>query len=368
MIYCANPKAQYLSYSEEIDAAIKNVLHGDQYVLGSQVSILEKDFAEYIGVQHSIGVANGTDAIEISLRAMGIGAGDKVITVSHSAVATIAGIESTGASAVIVDLEDDFYTMNPLHLENAYSDEVKAIIAVHIYGQSSQIDKIKDFCSEKNIFLIEDVAQAHGAKFKNKRLGSIGDVGCFSCYPTKNLGAIGDGGLVTTSNSELASKIRMIREYGWDNRISKIKGRNSRLDEIQAAILNVKLKRLDADNNRRKKIAEIYDQLNCSNFKTPVRRGNTDHVFHLYVCRLKNRDALLDFLKERGIFAGIHYSTPIHLQPAYIDNLEKGSSMDITEKIANEIISLPMYPELPIEVALAIQNHIKDFLKKYEAS
>ena len=156
----------------------------------------------------------------------------------------------------------------------------------------------------------------------------------------------------------------MIREYGWDNRISKIKGRNSRLDEIQAAILNIKLKKLDTDNNKRRKIAEIYDQLNCYKFITPVRRENTDHVFHLYVCRLKNRDELLDFLKKRGIFAGIHYAIPIHLQPAYIDNLEQGSSMDITEQIASEIISLPMYPELPIKDALVIHNHIKDFLKK----
>jgi dTDP-4-amino-4,6-dideoxygalactose transaminase len=368
MIYCANPKAQYLSYRKEIDQAIKKVLNNDQYILGSEVSELEQKFASYIGVNSSVGVANGTDAIEISLRAMGIGEGDKVITVSHSAVATIAGIESTGASALVIDLEKDFYTMDHNLLEAAYDKQVKAVVAVHIYGQSSQIDKIKEFCVEKNIFLIEDVAQAHGASFNNMKLGSIGDVGCFSCYPTKNLGAVGDGGIVTTNNSNLAKKIRMIREYGWNNRISEIKGRNSRLDEIQAAVLNIKLKNLDYDNNRRKKIAEIYDDLNCHNFITPTYRKNADHVFHLYVCRLKARDKLITYLNERDIFPGIHYSTPIHKQPAYIKNLKQGSVMNITENIANEIISLPMYPELPHDDAKKIRNHINNFLRANEVN
>lgn len=363
MINCANPKAQYLSYKDEIDRAVLNVLNDDQYILGSQVSEFEKNFAEYIGVESSIGVANGTDAIEISLRAMNIGHGDKVITVSHSAVATIAGIESTGANAVVIDLEEDFYTLDPSLLEQAYSKDVRAIVAVHIYGQASEIEKIKNFCSDKGIYLIEDVAQAHGAIFNSKRLGSIGDVGCFSCYPTKNLGAIGDGGIITTSNQDLASKIRKIREYGWNNRISEFKGRNSRLDEIQAAILNIKLKNLDSDNNKRKKIAEIYDDLNCENFKTPLKRKDADHVYHLYVCRLDNRKKLIEFLKERDILAGIHYPVPIHCQPAYLNSLEKGSSLKITEKIANEIISLPIYPELSIDNAKIIKNHIKDYLE-----
>ncbi|MAZ79887.1 MAG: erythromycin biosynthesis sensory transduction protein eryC1 [Gammaproteobacteria bacterium] len=363
MIYCANPKAQYLSYRKEIDQAIKKVLNNDQYILGSEVSELEQKFASYIGVNSSVGVANGTDAIEISLRAMGIGEGDKVITVSHSAVATIAGIESTGASALVIDLEEEFYTMDHNLLEAAYDKQVKAVVAVHIYGQSSQIDKIKEFCVEKNIFLIEDVAQAHGASFNNKRLGSIGDVGCFSCYPTKNLGAIGDGGIVTTNNSNLAKKIRMIREYGWNNRISEIKGRNSRLDEIQAAVLNIKLKNLDYDNNRRKKIAEIYDDLNCDNFITPNYRKNTDHVFHLYVCRLKVRDKLITYLNERDIFPGIHYSTPIHLQPAYLGTIELGSAMTVTETICHEIISLPMYPELTIAEAEKVAANVQLFFK-----
>ena len=361
MIYCANPKAQYLSYETEINESISKVLNGTQYILGEQVDELEQSFADFIGVSSAIGVANGTDAIEIALRAMDIGAGDKVITVSHSAVATIAGIEATGATAIVIDLEKDFFTMNPDLLEEAYSNEVRAVVAVHIYGQSSQIDKIKDFCSKNGIFLIEDVAQAHGARFKNSRLGSIGDVGCYSCYPTKNLGAIGDGGLITTSNDDLAKKMRMIREYGWKERVSEIKGRNSRLDEIQAAILNVKLGNLDADNEKRANIARVYDQLNSKLFQTPIRREDCDHVFHLYVCKTKYRNELISFLNDRGIYPGIHYSQPIHLQPAYLGNLELGSSMDVTETICNEIISLPMYPELAISDTKKVAENIELF-------
>ena len=361
MIYCANPKEQYLAYKNEIDEAISNVLNSTSYILGSQVEQLEENFANYIGVNSAIGVANGTDAIEIALRSMGIGHGDKVITVSHSAVATIAGIESTGAEAVVIDLEKDFFTMDPNLLKNAFSKDVKAVIVVHIYGQAAQIDRIKNFCTEYGLFLIEDVAQAHGAKFKNERLGSIGDVGTFSCYPTKNLGAIGDGGLITTNNKDLADNMKMIREYGWKDRISEIKGRNSRLDEIQAAILNIKLPHLDEDNNKRKEIAAIYDQIDCQDLIKPMRRESCDHVFHLYVCKTKQRDELIDFLSKKSIFAGIHYIKPIHLQPAYLNNIELGSTLKVTESICHEIISLPMYPELPISEAEKVCAEIKSF-------
>lgn len=361
MIICANPKAQYMAYKEEINDAVLNVLNSKQYILGEQVAKLEASFANYIGVSSAIGVANGTDAIEIALRAMGIGSGDKVITVSHSAVATIAGIEATGASAVVVDLESDFFTLDPALLQGAYSREVKAVVAVHIYGQPSKIDEIKDFCSENKLFLIEDTAQAHGARFQGARLGSIGDVGTFSCYPTKNFGAIGDGGLIVTDNKDLAEKMRMIREYGWKDRVSAIKGRNSRLDEIQAAILNIKLPHLDEDNQKRRNIAKIYDELSCDNFITPARRQDCEHVFHLYVCKTKYRDQLIKFLNEKDIFPGIHYSQPIHLQPAYLNNLELGSKLTVTESICNEIISLPMYPELPISDVQAVCSVIKEF-------
>ena len=364
MIYCANPKEQYLAYKNEIDEAISNVLNSSSYILGSQVEQLEENFANYIGVNSAIGVANGTDAIEIALRSMGIGHGDKVITVSHSAVATISGIEATGASAVVVDLEGDFFTMDATLLEGAFSSEVKAVVAVHIYGQPSKIDEIKEFCVEKSLFLIEDSAQAHGAKFQGARLGSIGDVGTFSCYPTKNLGAFGDGGLIVTNNTALEQKMRMIREYGWQDRISKVKGRNSRLDELQAAILNVKLPHLDEDNQKRRRLADIYDQLGCEDFITPVRRPNCEHVFHLYVCKTKRRNEMIKFLNKRNIFPGIHYIQPIHLQPAYLNNLELGSDLTVTESICDEIISLPIYPELPLADAETVCIAIKEFLQQ----
>jgi len=361
MIYCANPKAQYLAYEDEINQAVSKVLNSSQYILGEEVEQLEESFANYIGVSSAIGVANGTDAIEIALRAMDIGSGDKVITVSHSAVATVAGIESTGAEAVVIDLENDFFTMDPNLLQNAFSKEVKAIIAVHIYGQSSQIDEIKEFCIKNRLFLIEDVAQAHGAKFNDSRLGSIGDVGTFSCYPTKNLGAIGDGGLITTNNSDLANKMKMIREYGWKDRVSTVKGRNSRLDEIQAAILNVKLAHLDDDNNKRKNIASLYDEINCENLITPVRRKSCDHVFHLYVCKTKYRNELIDFLNKKDIYPGIHYIQPIHLQPAYLNSIQLGSELEVTESICHEIISLPMYPQLSVADAENVCFEVKKF-------
>jgi dTDP-4-amino-4,6-dideoxygalactose transaminase len=361
MITCANPRAQYLSHKSEIDKAIHDVLDGSAYILGNQVELLEKNFANYIGTDFCIGVANGTDAIEIALRSLDIGYGDKVITVSHSAVATVAGIEASGAKPVIVDLEEDYFTIDPNLLENALSNSVKAVIAVHIYGQASSMKEIKKFCKTNNLFLIEDCAQAHGAYFNNQRLGSIGDIGCYSCYPTKNLGAIGDGGLITTNSKLLATKIRQIREYGWVDRVSQIKGRNSRLDELQAAILNVKLNYLDSDNKKRRELAEVYDQLSSNDFKIPKRRKNCDHVFHLYVCSTSNRDDLIKYLEDFEIYPGIHYPLPIHLHPAYLKNIELASEMTVTESIAKNIISLPMYPELPIEDAQKIVDLISKF-------
>jgi dTDP-4-amino-4,6-dideoxygalactose transaminase len=206
MILCANPSAQFKSYQTEIEEAVLAVMRGNRFVLGEEVALLEKEFAEYIGTTSAVGVANGTDAIELALRALDIGLGDEVITVSHTAVATIAAIESTGADAVLVDVEPGYYTLNPNQLEEVFSDKTRAIIAVHLYGQAADLKSIKDFCDRKNIFLIEDTSQAHGATYSGVRLGSIGDISCFSCYPTKNLGAIGDAGLITTNNIKLAAK------------------------------------------------------------------------------------------------------------------------------------------------------------------
>jgi dTDP-4-amino-4,6-dideoxygalactose transaminase len=348
MIFCANPLEQYKSHKKEIDEAIHKVLSSNRYILGPEVENLEAEFASFIGVSNVIGVANGTDAIEIALRSLGIGIGDEVITVSHTAVATVAAIESTGASVVLVDIESDFYTLNPNQLDDVLTEKTKAVIAVHLYGQSADLSSINAFCKKNKLFLIEDVSQAHGAKLGEKRLGSIGDIACFSCYPTKNLGAIGDGGLIATNQPELARKIKAVREYGWEKRyISDIPGRNSRLDEIQAAILRVKLRYLDRDNQKRREIANLYlSELMDSKIKKPSIRKNTEPVFHLFVVEVDNRTKIIDFLNQQEIFPAIHYPQPIHLQGAYKNRIKTHINMSVTESVANKVLSLPIYPEL----------------------
>ena len=308
MILCSNPSEQFKSYQSEIEQAVLSVMRSNSYILGEQVNFLEKEFSEYIGTSSAIGVANGTDAIEISLRALNIGHGDEVITVSHTAVATVAAIEATGAKAVLIDVEKKSYTLNPIYLENALSKNTKAVVLVHLYGNAGNIEQVQAFCSSNNLYLIEDASQAHGAKYKGKRVGSLGDIGCFSCYPTKNLGAIGDAGLITTNNLDLANRVRMIREYGWKERVSMLSGRNSRLDEIQASILRIKLKYLDSDNQKRRNIAKFYyDHLSHMPIEVPNVRPSVEPVFHLFVIQVERQQMLLDFLKEEGILAGVHY-------------------------------------------------------------
>jgi len=362
MIFCANPSAQFQSYQSEIEEAVLGVMRGNRYILGEEVAALEQEFAAYIGTSAAIGVANGTDAIELALRALEIKKGDEVITVSHTAVATVAAIEAAGATPVLVDVESKFYTLDPFQLEEVFSPRTKAVVAVHLYGQSANIEAIKSFCEKHNIFLIEDASQAHGASYQKKRLGSIGDIGCFSCYPTKNLGAIGDAGLITTNNADLASKIRMQREYGWRNRISEYTGRNSRLDEIQAAVLRIKLKYLDSDNSKRFNLAKYYkEQLSELPIYLPEIRPQVEPVFHLFVVQLEKRDNLLNYFKHEGIQAGIHYSLPVHLQPAYQDRIKTAEDMSRTESLVKKIISLPIYPELSPNQAEKVVKVFKEF-------
>lgn len=353
MIICANPSAQFQSYQAEIEAAVLRVLRGNRYILGAEVEALEQEFAGYIGTRNAIGVANGTDALELALRALEIGPGDEVITVSHTAVATVAAIEAAGAVPVLVDIDPHFYTLDPTQLAEVLTPSTRAVIAVHLYGQAADLDAIGAFCQAHGLALIEDVSQAHGAKWKGKRLGSIGRIACFSCYPTKNLGAIGDAGLVTTSDEKLAHKVRMLREYGWQKRyVSDLAGRNSRLDELQAAILRIKLRHLDADNGRRQQLAAHYTKLLAGQpLHLPAVREHAEHVFHLYVARTGNRLNLMDHLKTHDIHAGIHYPMPVHLQPAYKGRLRTARSMEVTERFSKEVLSLPMYPEFPMEMA-----------------
>jgi len=366
MIPCANPAAQFYSYQVEIEAAVLNVLRGNRYILGEEVAALESEFAKYIGVNCAVGVANGTDALEIAVRALGIGPGDEVITVSHTAVATVAAIEAAGATAVLVDVDPIFYTLNPAQLPEVVTPKTKAVIVVHLYGQAADLDAIGQFCTDHKLFLIEDVSQAHGAKWEGRRLGSIGDVACFSCYPTKNLGAIGDAGLITTHDAALGNKVRMLREYGWQKRyVSDIVGRNSRMDELQASILRIKLRHLDADNDRRKQLSAIYSRLLAERgMQLPATRENSEQVFHLYVIQTKQRDELLEYLKMNEVQAGIHYPLPIHLQPAYRNRVRTAENMSVTERLAKEVLSLPMYPELEMQRVNEVALKLLQFLPK----
>jgi len=366
MIYCANPLQQYKSYKHEIDEAIDKVLSSNQYILGPEVSLLEDEFAKFIGVSNAIAVANGTDALEIAIRSLGIKFGDEIITVSHTAVATVSAIESAGAIPVLVDIEPNFYTLNHSQLKDMLTKKTKAVIVVHLYGQSADLKEISLFCKKNKLFLIEDVSQAHGAKLNNKRLGSIGDIACFSCYPTKNLGAIGDGGLITTNNQALARKVKAIREYGWKKRyISNIVGRNSRLDEIQAAILRVKLKYLDLDNQKRREIANLYSSKLCDlKLKIPLIRENTEPVFHLFVIEVKNRSSVIKALNKKGIFPSIHYPVPIHLQGAYKNRIKTHKYMNITESVAKKVLSLPIYPELNLNDLKTVISTLRECIEK----
>jgi len=365
MILCANPSAQFQSYQSEIEAAVLRVMRSNCYILGTEVNALEQEFAAYIGTTHAVGVANGTDALELALRAVDLKPGDEVITVSHTAVATVAAIEAAGAVPVLVDVDPDFYTLNPTQLTEVLSSHTRAVIAVHLYGQAADLDVIGAFCKQHNLILIEDGSQAHGAKWYGKRLGSIGHIGCFSCYPTKNLGAIGDAGLVTTSDEKLAHKIRILREYGWQERsISNIPGRNSRLDELQAAILRIKLRHLDDDNQKRRDLAAQYTSLLGGGVCTPAIRRGAEHAFHLYVLRTAHRQELIDHLKSQEIHTGIHYSVPVHLQPAYKGRVRTARSMEVTERIVKEVLSLPLYPELTLKMGRQVIATVREKIGK----
>lgn len=354
-------KRQYYSMKEEIDNAIKNILESGYFILSENVKLFEDEFAKYCGVKHGIGVASGTDALQIALRACGVGIGDEVITVSNTAFPTAVAISYMGAKPVFVDV-DETYTIDTSKIEEKITEKTKAILPVHLYGHPADMDPILEIAKQYRLYVIEDACQAHGAEYKGKKVGSIGDVGCFSFYPTKNLGAYGDGGFVTTNNEELAEKIRLLRDYGQIKRYNHvIKGYNSRLDEIQAAILRVKLKKLDEWNESRRRNAKLYNEMLADSVVVPIERENSKHVYHLYIIRVKHRDEMRKWLKDRGISTDIHYPTPIHLQKAYTDlGLRKGS-LPITERYADEILSIPIYPELTEDEILQVANAINSF-------
>jgi dTDP-4-amino-4,6-dideoxygalactose transaminase len=348
----SDPKSAYLAQRRDIDAAIARVLERGWYILGEEVAAFERDFADFIGVPHAVGVANGTDALVLALKAIGVGPEDYVATVSHTAVATVAAIELAGARPLLLDIDPARYTMDADELARVLAappGRIAAIIPVHLYGQPADLGTILPLARAHGARVIEDGAQCHGARLDGRRTGSFGDIATFSLYPTKNLGALGDGGIVVTGDGALADRLRSLREYGWRERyVSDLPGMNSRLDELQAAILRVKLGALDADNARRAAIAARYDEaLAGLPLTLPARFAGAGHVFHQYVIRSPQRDALRAVLGASGIGTNIHYPVPVHLQPAYRGRLALGpSGLAESERAAREVLSLPMFPQL----------------------
>jgi len=355
----ADPKANYLAHQAEIDAAVQNVLKNGWYILGGEVKSFEAEFAAFLGSPHALGVASGTDAITLALRTLGIGPGDGVFTVSHTAVATVAAIELAGATPVLVDIDPETFTMAPASLaaalEKYRSFRQRAVIPVHLYGHPADLRALCDLAARHQAVLIEDCAQAHGASLRPgpgrelQTVGTFGQMAAFSFYPTKNLGALGDGGAVTTQSLELAEKAALVREYGWKERyLSLIPGMNSRLDEIQAAILRVKLRHLAAENQRRRELAALYrDGLRNTPLELPREKSGCHHVYHQFVVRSPHRDKLRADLRENGVSTLIHYPLPVHLQTAYQNRVPlTPGGLPVTEQICREILSLPMHPQL----------------------
>jgi dTDP-4-amino-4,6-dideoxygalactose transaminase len=345
----ASPLAQYRAHQAPIQSAIDRVLNSGTYILGAEVEDFESAFGEYCGAGHAVGVASGTDALILGLKALGIGPGDEVITVSHTAVATVAAILAVGAEPVLVDVDEVYLTLDPATLDRAATPRSKAVIAVHLYGQAADLDPILRFARERKLALIEDCAQACGGHYRGRRLGSLGDIGCFSFYPTKNLGAIGDGGIVLTHEPEIAERVRRLRQYGWDDgRQTREPGLNSRLDPLQAAILRAKLPHLDEDNARRGAIARRYERgLHGLPIRIPKERADAQHVYHLYVVACTERDPLMAHLGKHQIGCAIHYPMPVHWQHGYAERVICSSGgLPVTECVCRQILSLPLYPEL----------------------
>ena len=345
--------------ADEVHEAMRRVADSGWYILGPEVTAFEREFAAYHGVAHAVGVASGTDAIELALRAGGIGPGDEVITVAHTAMATVTAIESTGALPVLADIDPLTFTLDAASARQAVSGRTRAIIVVHLYGGPANMDALRALADEFDLLLLEDCAQAHGAAYKGRKVGTIGDLGAFSFYPTKNMGAYGDGGAVITDNSALADALMKLRNYGQTTRYThESRGTNSRLDEMQAAILRVKLKHLDRHNARRRAIAVLYNE-NLRSVVTPVDLPDSQHVYHLYVIRDEERDALMESLRAQEIGTLIHYPIPVHMQASHRGLGMTAGSLPQTEKAAREILSLPMYIGLRDDEILSVCAEIE---------
>jgi dTDP-4-amino-4,6-dideoxygalactose transaminase len=345
-------KAQYANIKPEIDQAIQYVLDETDFIGGSAVRAFESAFASYCGTRTAVGLANGTDALQLALLACGIGNGDEVITAVNTFIATSEAISATGARPVFVDNDPHTYTIDVRKIEEKITPCTKAIIPVHLYGQPADMDAVSEVAARNNLVVIEDAAQAHGARYKVKTVGNLGRVACFSFYPGKNLGAYGDAGAIATNDEELANKVRMLANHGRLKKYEhEMEGYNSRLDTLQAAILLVKLRHLKEWTEKRQHVASRYTQLlsSAKEIVTPTKNLDATHVFHLYVVRVQQRDQIQQVLKEAGITTGIHYPIPLHQQPAYRHLGLTVGSYPVAERYAGELLSLPIYPELTDE-------------------
>jgi len=358
-----NLKAEYLQLKPELEEAVSRVLDSGSYILGQEVTLFEREFADYLGVNHVAGVASGTDALLLALRAYDIGSGDEVITVSHTAVATVAAIVQSGAQPILVDVEPRTCTMDPSKVEETVTARTRAIVPVHISGHPTDMDPILEIARRRQLVVIEDCAQAHGATSKERFVGTVGDAAAFSFYPTKNLGAIGDGGCVATDDGHISERVRMLRQYGWRKRyVSEESGFNSRLDELQAAILRVKLRHLEIGNAARRRVARTYGQiLGDLPLVLPEERTECRHVYHHFVIQAERRDDLQAYLAQHEIATARHYPLPIHQQPAY-RHLRCGlGGLTVTEELAGSVLSLPMYPLLADDHILRVAATISSF-------
>jgi dTDP-4-amino-4,6-dideoxygalactose transaminase len=348
MIPYLDLQAQYRSIKDEIDSAVLRVLDSTQYILGEEVAAFEREFAGYCQASQAIGVNSGTSALHLALLAAGIGPGDEVITVPFTFVATVSAICYTGATPVFVDIEPDYFTMDPSKVEAAITPKTKAIMPVHLYGQPADMDPIAEIARRRGLIVIEDAAQAHGSEYHGRRCGSIAEIAGFSFYPGKNLGAYGEGGAVTTTRADWAATCRTLRDWGQEKRYEhRLKGFNYRMDGIQGAILRVKLRHLEAWTERRRQVAEWYAAaLDPDTVRLPKARPGCRHVYHVYVVRADDRDRLRDVLGGQGIQTGIHYPIPIHLQPAHADLGYHAGDFPVAEQVAREVLSLPIFPEM----------------------
>ncbi|MGD0995608.1 MAG: DegT/DnrJ/EryC1/StrS family aminotransferase [Candidatus Bathyarchaeia archaeon] len=361
MIPFVDLKSEYSEVGEEVSQCIQRVLKSGLFILGDELEKFEIEFSKYIGTKYGIGVNSGSDALLIALNALGVGKGDEVITVAHTFISTVDAITRNGAKPVFVDIDPETYTIDVTQVKSKISSKTKAILPVHLYGHPADMKPLMDIAAEYGLFVIEDACQAHGSEYQKTKLGAIGHVGCFSFYPTKNLGAYGDAGIITTNNQELAYKIKKTRNYGQSKKYyHDFMGVNSRLDEMQAAILRTKLRYLDNWNEKRRKLAKLYSELlKNTAVVTPIEKEYAKHVYHLYVVRHKERDKLQQYLLNHGVQTLIHYPIPVHLQEAYKIN----DKLPVTERICSEILSLPMFPWLRESEVEYISENVKQYFR-----